>query len=478
MLAAAAAAAIGCGDDAPGRTLPGFNDIPSAPSPIQRAASAVVRVRTAGRYGTGSFISPNGQLLTNNHVLGVPVCPLEGCSIELTFMHQRSQPPGERKTVWAVPIVVDVGLDMAILQISSNSVPLQTQNFLGFRPIDSASLIGQHVTIVGHPEGHVKKWSDGVVIDAAGSWFKSTAFVLPGSSGSPVLDDDGNVVGLLHRGPDDLDIITGDGVNVFSVGTSSAALTAKTQPSIPDVVVSTVASTTAADAVTNNAVFQNGRVSTANVGGQSTPLILLLAQACDAGLARTDIKSPEDLTSALQPCYDGIRWIECRTDADPKPYLLTCPINDEAEAWAARMKAVHQHWRDLNGTLDLSPISFGIAALATSKLDGQVRGGQSLLGAMTAAGQTMTFSVANYLAGMAVRTYDQIDTVDWLRGYASQPNWERSAWDITSAFLWWRSNGVVSSDEAAHVEDALWTDANIDLHAQLYIDEAEFYRGR
>jgi hypothetical protein len=35
----------------------------------------VVRVGTSGQYGSGSFISENGLLLTNNHILGAPPRP-------------------------------------------------------------------------------------------------------------------------------------------------------------------------------------------------------------------------------------------------------------------------------------------------------------------------------------------------------------------------------------------------------------------
>lgn len=38
---------------APGMQLPHFNDISSAPTKIQTAAKAVVRIRTAGQTGTG-----------------------------------------------------------------------------------------------------------------------------------------------------------------------------------------------------------------------------------------------------------------------------------------------------------------------------------------------------------------------------------------------------------------------------------------
>ena len=69
--------ATGCGS---GPSFPHFNHIATAPAAIKTAARAVVRIHTAKAYGTGSFISPDGLLLTNNHVLGVPVCPIEGCS--------------------------------------------------------------------------------------------------------------------------------------------------------------------------------------------------------------------------------------------------------------------------------------------------------------------------------------------------------------------------------------------------------------
>src|SRR6185312_7812655 len=114
-LAAAACSSGGGG----GTTLPQFYDLTSASGPIKTASLAVVRIHPAGEYGTGSFISPDGLLLTNNPVLGDTVCPLEGCSIELRFQFQRGQPYQQPVTVFAVPVAVDVGLDMAAVQIES-----------------------------------------------------------------------------------------------------------------------------------------------------------------------------------------------------------------------------------------------------------------------------------------------------------------------------------------------------------------------
>jgi len=182
----AASLALGCGEDPPRTSLPAFYDVRTAPPPIQTAAEAVVRVHTAGEYGTGAFVSPTGLLLTNDHILGDTVCPVEGCAIQLSFDHQRGKPPQNAVTVFAVPQAVDVGLDMALVQITNlGGGPFSTPAYLNVNNLDAGALVGAHVTVVGHPEGELKKWTSGLVTDAFGNWFTTTAYTLPGDSGSP-----------------------------------------------------------------------------------------------------------------------------------------------------------------------------------------------------------------------------------------------------------------------------------------------------
>src|SRR4051812_11010331 len=69
-----------------------YTDPSDAPEPIRAAAAAVVRIGTPWSNATGSFISADGLLLTNNHVLGVEVCPREGCFAKLSFSYERGQP--------------------------------------------------------------------------------------------------------------------------------------------------------------------------------------------------------------------------------------------------------------------------------------------------------------------------------------------------------------------------------------------------
>src|SRR5688572_20585820 len=88
-----------CGKDQPAPLeLPKFREMknPSeAPEKLRRAADAVVKIETADGYGTGSFISPDGLMLTNNHVLGTiddHACAREGCYITLHIGRQVGTP--------------------------------------------------------------------------------------------------------------------------------------------------------------------------------------------------------------------------------------------------------------------------------------------------------------------------------------------------------------------------------------------------
>jgi len=466
----------GCGDDAVGTDLPRFNDIASAPPAIQAAAAAVVRIGTAEGSGTGSFISPSGLLLTNNHILGAEVCPREGCSIQLRFLYQHGQPVSDNMTVQAVPVAVDVGLDMAIVQVSDAGGPLATPSFLEIHGQDPASLLGQHVTVVGHPEGRLKKWTDGVVYEASGDWFTSTAYTLPGDSGAPVLDDAGQLVGIHHRSPRVLNVITDRGVNVSATGTASAAILAARDAPLPAVVISAVAPTTADNVVAHNVVYQNGGVALVTVDGAPRDILSVLGQACDVGLARSDLFSPDDLDEALRPCNDALRWIECRRDDMPTPFLTVCPA---AAGWTARFQAMNDKWVEMNGNPYLYPVTFGIAALQFDHGQGTLVGAESLRHTLLAAGNPpVDFGVANYLAAFGVDYYAGTPSIEWLRNYASHPGYARQGYSIASAFLWWRSQGAVPDAEAFIVLGRLLNDPDVDVHAKLYIDLMLYLAGR
>jgi hypothetical protein len=471
---------VGCSGGGDDDQLPTFHDLASAPGAIQTAAQAVVRIRTAGEAATGSFISSTGLLLTNNHVLGDSVCPIEGCSVELAFDFQRGQTLQPFVNAFAVPVAVDVGLDMAVVQIHStrdDPTDLATPNFLTMVGHDPNDLLGTHITIVGHPESRLKKWTDGQVVDAYGDWFSSTAYILPGDSGSPALDDQGNLVGIVHRLPTGEDLISDDSVNVMAIGTASAPLlAAMAGQSLPAAMISIAAPTTSDAVVASDLVYLNGGAFTADVDDGPSDVLDLLGVACDAALARTNFASPDDLTAALTPCSDALIWIECRVDETPAAYQTVCPI--DASTWTSRFEAMNSLWVAMNGNTDLSPVSFGVAQLQPSVAEGMQVGAASLQAALAAAGSPpIDFGLSNYLAAFDVAGYAGIDTLTWLRAYHQIPGYQDFGTSIASAYLWWWDNGVIERPEAIAALNALMRDPQISVGAKLFVDEYLYESG-
>ncbi len=457
-------------------SLPALHDVSDAPPAIKTAAEAVVRIGTSGELGTGAFISSNGVLITNNHVLGIDVCPLEGCYVQIDFAFQRHSPPHSSPlTLFATPVAIDAGLDMAVVQITDvpGGTPFATPSHLTLVSHSAASLVGTHVYVVGHPDGTLKKWTEGTVADTIGDWIVSTSFSLPGNSGSPFLDDSGHMVGILHRGPTAQDLGTNTGVDVSSIGTASGSLLEAMSHPLPQDVYSLAGPKTDADVASHQVLFLNGRARDASVNGTYQEVLTSLANQCDAALMQTAFASPADLTSALAPCTAGLEWIDCRSDST-NPFKV-CPLNPDD--WKARYQKVYDLWISFNGQQLLSTISFGDAALAGDESSGQTVGGQNLVSALRAAKTPLDFTVANYLAAFGVPSYGGKDLATFLKGYAMVPGYGLSGNAIASAMVYLNNAMLVSGSDVTSFLQGLENDPNIDLGAKLYIEEVLYRSG-
>ncbi|WP_394841459.1 serine protease [Pendulispora brunnea] len=501
LFAATLLIAAGCSssdDDGPSgpADIPEFNafkDLTEAPLPIRTAAQAVVRIQTTDSSATGSFISAEGLLLTNNHVLGVDVCPKEGCYARITRMHQLGvDPPRDSETIFVEPQHIDVGLDMAVLQayaVDSNgkrtSQRLSTPQFLNRVARDSASLVGTHVNVVGHPEGKLKKWTSGDVAQASGTWFKSTAFILPGNSGSPLLDDAGNIVGLLHRGPTAQDLVTKTGINVYSIGTSSAAMEAAMGAPLPAAARSLATPATAEDIVEHQAVYRNAHVAIAQVltepattPPQASPkdVLSLLGAACDKGLDRTDFDSPEDLAAAVQPCYDALDWIACSSETAANEYQ-TCPKDETKAAWSTRFQRTFDAFRALNGQLYLDMLTYAPASLQTTASAASTLARSNLQSVLAQTNPPLDFSLSTYLAIYGIQDYAGTNLADYVRNYTRAVHYELSIPNVALTALWLNRSNTLSVDETKTLLARLATDEKASLGQKLYIEEIRYNSG-
>ena len=142
--------------------------------------------------GSGVVISPDGEILTNHHVVDKATeirCQLSDGS---SFM--------------ATKVGEDKDLDVALLKLDR---PVDAHR-LPFAELSSETLqIGDVVLAMGAPWGLARSVTMGIVscvdryLEGAGEytlWYQTDASISPGNSGGPLVDTQGRVVGLNTRG--------------------------------------------------------------------------------------------------------------------------------------------------------------------------------------------------------------------------------------------------------------------------------------
>ena len=158
-------------------------------------------------YGTGFKVAPH-LVLTNHHVLDT--AEVAGISIiEFDFeLDQLGNPKSTTRFALSPTdlYMSDKDLDYALVAI--NSVPifgdgdLEDYGFLRLNNSTGKIKPGEYATIIQHPSGQVKqvalRENELLKIDETTLLYQSDT--APGSSGSPVLNDSWQVVGLHHSG--------------------------------------------------------------------------------------------------------------------------------------------------------------------------------------------------------------------------------------------------------------------------------------
>ncbi len=152
---------------------------------FKAARSAIVEIVTQDksgsplRTGTGFFISNDGKLVTNRHVV-------EGAATIVAKTEQGSF--FVCKGVLAEPKDADI----AILKFEANNVPYLTlENDPHLSP-------GQKIVVIGNPLGLEGSVSEGIIsaMRTDQGLVQITAPISPGSSGSPVMTEDAKVMGV------------------------------------------------------------------------------------------------------------------------------------------------------------------------------------------------------------------------------------------------------------------------------------------
>jgi len=171
------------------------------------AARAVCRIRIRDEaerivgHGTGSLVSPR-LLLTNHHVLENADVARSSVA-EFNFQDGLDRQPLEPRLFQLDPdsfFVADQERDFALVAVGASAGELAP---FGFNPLIGAegkAIIGEFVTIVQHPRGEKKQVSlrENRIVDVPEAFMHYEADTEPGSSGSPVFNNQWEVVALHH----------------------------------------------------------------------------------------------------------------------------------------------------------------------------------------------------------------------------------------------------------------------------------------
>ncbi|HEX3052132.1 MAG TPA: trypsin-like peptidase domain-containing protein [Aggregatilineaceae bacterium] len=161
-----------------------------SPSVVAISASAVSHNRVvSAATGSGFVVDDAGYIVTNNHVI-------EGANqIEIDFY--------DGTLTWAEVVGVDPDSDLAVLKVD---VPADTLQPVTFGDSDTLQ-IGETVLAIGSPFGQDWTLTSGIIsgLDrtiqgltqfSIGGVIQTDAAINPGNSGGPLLNLDGDVIGV------------------------------------------------------------------------------------------------------------------------------------------------------------------------------------------------------------------------------------------------------------------------------------------
>ena len=141
----------------------------------------IIDTQANPKFGSG-FVVHNDQIATNHHVI-------EDMLVEFAKLVGK-------KEVYPIEAIlaVDKERDLAIVKVAGLDVPA-----LPLGDSDTVQ-IGERVYVAGNPQGLEGTFSDGIISairgDSANKVFQMTAPISQGSSGGPVLNENGEVIGV------------------------------------------------------------------------------------------------------------------------------------------------------------------------------------------------------------------------------------------------------------------------------------------
>ena len=161
---------------------------------VTQLGEGVVQVRTPGGLGSGFFLSEDGHLITNFHVI-------EGeTRISVEVYHERNGQL-DRQSYKDVRIVaMNKFADLALLKVEDAGAPKFQRVLLGDTDVLAQ---GERVFAIGSPLGLERTVTEGILSTktrpmGGDLYLQTTAQINPGNSGGPLFNLRGEVIGVTN----------------------------------------------------------------------------------------------------------------------------------------------------------------------------------------------------------------------------------------------------------------------------------------
>lgn len=159
---------------------PGGDDLSSL---FKRLEKSVVRVWSESGQGTGFIVDARGLILTNDHV----VARSEYLAVQFDAEHK----------VPARLLTSDSGKDIAVLWSNLSVCPEAVVASIGASAKEPLRVVaGEKVFTIGHPLRGEKTLTSGIISKIEPEELTSDININPGSSGGPLMNSGGSVIGI------------------------------------------------------------------------------------------------------------------------------------------------------------------------------------------------------------------------------------------------------------------------------------------
>ena len=141
---------------------------------------SIVKLKSSGGFGSGFFIDDEGHVITNSHVVGNEMV-IQGYL-------------GASPIVYEFEVIANgesLGLDLAIIKL------LDDTDFIALKLAMDEPKMASEVFVVGNPGNLGLSISRGTLSRIAEKEYQIDATVNPGNSGGPVLNEKGEVIGVI-----------------------------------------------------------------------------------------------------------------------------------------------------------------------------------------------------------------------------------------------------------------------------------------